>query len=283
MSWIDLILPYDFSPVSVLAYGLALLLYIGALRHLPSTERPGGWQVTAFLIGLALCYTVMQTRFDYFAQYMFFMHRGQHLILHHLGPFLIALSNPMPALNYWFKRLPEATQRALSPLGAVYRVLQQPAIAGALFVGLIYFWLWPAVHFDAMLNRNLYWIMNWSMLLDGLLFWWLMLDPRRPESSSALGYGRRILVLALVALPQLVLGAIIVFSHKPLYDVYDVCGRAWPLAAETDQLMGGILTWIPPAMMSIIGILIILRRIMNPDRASRDAHLTRSSTGGAAL
>jgi putative membrane protein len=34
---------------------------------------------------------------------------------------------------------------------------------------------------------------------------------------------------------------------------------------ETDQLLGGLLTWIPPAMMSIIGILIMLRRAMHED------------------
>jgi putative membrane protein len=37
------------------------------------------------------------------------------------------------------------------------------------------------------------------------------------------------------------------------------------MAPETDQLFGGLLTWIPPAMMSIVGILIILRRAMQED------------------
>jgi putative membrane protein len=30
-------------------------------------------------------------------------------------------------------------------------------------------------------------------------------------------------------------------------------------------LLGGLLTWIPPAMMSVLGILIILRRAMHED------------------
>jgi putative membrane protein len=59
-----------------------------------------------------------------------------------------------------------------------------------------------------------------------------------------------------------------------VYDVYEVCGRAWPMAPETDQLLGGMLTWIPPAMMSILGILIILRRAMHDDvpRRSRQTN-----------
>lgn len=265
MPWFDYLLPYDFSPLTAFTFLAVTLLYTGALVAMPKADKPGPLRVCSFLLGVGLCYAAMQTIFDYYSQYMFFIHRGQHLVLHHLGPILIALSNPLPVLRYWYSRIPEAMKPALAPLGRIYRLLQQPVIAAVLFVGLIYFWLWPDIHFDAMLSRQLYWIMNWSMLLDGLLFWWLLLDPRSPVLSRALGYGKRILVLAVVAIPQMILGASIVFSRGMVYDVYEVCGRAWPLAPETDQLIGGILTWIPPAMMSILGILIVLRRAMHED------------------
>ena len=39
----------------------------------------------------------------------------------------------------------------------------------------------------------------------------------------------------------------------------------WPLDPEVDQLLGGMLTYIPPAMMSILGILLMLRRAMHQD------------------
>lgn len=283
MPWFEFLLPYDFSPLTVAAYLGALIVYGLALPRLPEAERPGPWRISAFLVGVLACYAVMQTRFDYYAQYTFFIHRGQHLILHHVGPFLIALSNPLPVLRFWRDRLPSRGLRLAAPLSGIYRILQQPAVAAVLFVGLIYFWLWPAVHFDAMLNRQLYWTMNWSMLLDGLLFWWLMLDPRPPARGRTLGHGTRILMMALVALPQLVLGAVIVFAHESLYDIYDVCGRAWPIAPRTDQLLGGLLTWIPPAMMSIIGILLMLQRIMNDGRPQqKQADLAHSSNGGMA-
>jgi putative membrane protein len=268
MSWFEYLLPYDFSPLTVLTFVVVLVLYIRGLQALPAVERPGVVRITAFLLGLLLCYTVMHTRFDYYSQYMFFVHRGQHLVLHHLGPMLIALSNPLPIIRYWGSRIPTASRPYLAPLGWCYRVLQQPFIAAFLFVGLIYFWLWPSMHFDAMLSRQLYWVMNWSMLLDGLLFWWLIFDPRSPYSSSALGYGKRILLLILVIVPQQLLGAWIVFNRGMIYDVYEVCGRAWPMAPETDQLIGGILTWIPPSMMSGIGVLIILGRLLHDGGAT---------------
>jgi putative membrane protein len=276
----DYLLPYDFSPLTVLSFLLVLGLYGMALLRLPKNEQPGPGRVVTFVLGVLLCYGVMQTRFDYYSQYMFFVHRGQHLILHHLGPFLIALSNPLPIFRFWYRILRLADKSWLRPVGWLYRLLQQPVIAAVLFVGLIYFWLWPAIHFDAMLSRDLYWLMNWSMLLDGLLFWWLMFDPRSPVNTTALGYGKRMLMLALVALPQMILGASIVFSRGMVYDVYEVCGRAWPMAPETDQLLGGLLTWIPPAMMSILGILILLRRAMHEDGQEKGNAVKQQALAG---
>ena len=271
MSAVEYLLPYDFSPLTMLVYILVLGLYGYGLFKMPDGDRPGAGRIFTFTLGVMLCYGVMQTQFDYYSQYMFFVHRGQHLILHHLGPILIALSNPLPVLQFLYRQIPAFARPFLSPVGWVYKCLQQPVIASVLFFGLIYLWLWPPIHFDAMLSRDLYWVMNWSMLIDGMLFWWLIFDPRSPITTHALGYGKRMLCLAVVAIPQMILGATIVFSRGMVYDVYEVCGRAWPMPPETDQLLGGLLTWIPPAMMSIFGILIILRRAMRDD-VNRASH-----------
>ena len=280
MSLIEYLAPYDFSPLTVLSFMLVLGFYGVGLLRMPEEDRPGSVRIMVFVLGVLIAYGVMQTRFDYYSQYMFFVHRGQHLVLHHLGPILIALSNPLPVMQFWYRQISPGLKSRLRPLGWVYRFLQHPLIASVLFVGLIYFWLWPPIHFDAMLSRNLYWVMNWSMLIDGILFWWLIFDPRPPATTSSLGYGKRILLLALVAIPQMVLGAMIVFSRGMVYDVYEVCGRAWPMAPETDQLLGGMLTWIPPAMMSILGILIILRRAMREDEsfASRSSQMEETTS-----
>ena len=67
MNW-NLLLPYDFSPLTILAYLLVASGYIVALRALPGEEKPGPVRIFAFFLGLLLCYAVMQTRFDYYAQ-----------------------------------------------------------------------------------------------------------------------------------------------------------------------------------------------------------------------
>lgn len=252
------LLPWEFSPAWSLVCLAAVVLYLHGRRH---SAQPGGvWQPLAFLLGVAAIYAVTQTHYDYLAQYMFFTHRAQHLVLHHAAPFLIALSAPLPVLAAGLpSRVKALPGRAVTAgiLRPAYRLLQHPVVAPLLFVGLIYFWLIPAVHFDAMLSRQLYEVMNWSMLLDGLLFWWLVLDSRSPEQGG-LGYGLRIAILIAVLPPQIALGAYLTFSDSVLFDVYEVCGRAWPLAPLTDQQLGGLFTWVPATMMSALGVLVVI-------------------------
>lgn len=252
--------PYEWQPMVSLVVVTALVLYIRGLRR---GARPGIARASAFLIGLGAMYFVSQTRFDYFAQYVFFMHRLQHLVLHHIAAVLIALANPLAVLAAGTPaplrdRLIRPAWRS-APVQAVYRFVQHPVVASFLFVGLIYLWLTPSVHFNAMLSRELYTIMNWSMAIDGLLFWWLALDPRPPGPGHyGLSYGKRCIMLAAVAFPQIWLGAYIVIIGGGIYDYYEVCGSPWPISNTTDRVLGGIFTWIPAAMMSIIGIVIVL-------------------------
>jgi len=267
--------PWEFSWLVQLTVWGTLLVYFNGLRRSRAGERPGIAAVLGFVVGMALMYLVTQTYFDYWSQYMFFVHRGQHLVLHHLAPFLIALSMPAPVLA---RGLPEPVrqwfggQRILRSIWvSVYRWLQQPAIACVLFVGLIAFWLTPEIHFDAMLGRTLYWVMNWSMALDGLLFWWLMFDRGRVGITPRLGYGTRVLLLFAVMVPQIVIGASITFAGSNWFEVYAVCGRAWPIDPMTDQHLGGLITWIPAAMMSVVGALIILRFWLYDDAARHSA------------
>jgi len=261
--------PYIFSPITVLLCLLAAAGYVLGARRLARQGRaPSMWRTLSFFTGLLLCYVVIHTQFDYYARYMFFMHRIQHLVLHHLGAFLIALANPLPVLAAVAggRRFP-ALAAAFAPLR---RVLFDPVVATVLFVGLIFFWLWPSVHFDAMLSLRLYELMNWSMLIDGVIFWLVILDPRDPRQARTSRFGVRFLMLVAALFPQILLGAYITFSQPGLYDVYAICGRAWPLSPATDQALGGVLTWIPPAMMTILGALIVFRRYLRDEELQQN-------------
>ena len=267
------LLPWQFSPTVFLTCAVVVVLYargLLALRH--GADRVGFWRAFTFFLGIALNYAVMQTYLDFLAQHMFWIHRFQHLVLHHIGPVLIVLAAPQRVLR---AGIPAGIARRLQvgawirrPLQSLFRVIQHPLIAPTLFVGLIFFWLTPSIHFTAMLDGRRYLLMNWSMLADGLLFWWLMLAPRQAQGAAAIGYGTRLVILAIVAVPQILLGAYITLHSTPLYDIYAVCGRAWAISPIDDQQLGGLLTWIPAAMMSLVGILVVLHHILHDPQAT---------------
>ncbi|HEX4927193.1 MAG TPA: cytochrome c oxidase assembly protein [Burkholderiales bacterium] len=259
---LSFLLPWEFSPAAFALCVGAVAWYAHRIATLPAAQRPGFGRRASFVAGWAAIYFVMQTHFDYLSQHMFFIHRIQHLALHHLGPFLVALALPLPM---------PAPLRGLARMKIArlaWRALQNWAVAPILFVGLIYLWLTPSIHFDAMLSAPLYRLMNWSMLLDGLLFWGLMLDPRPRRDGALIGFGLRIWLVLLAIPPQIAIGSYIALSQHDLFDVYAVCGRAWGIAAMDDQAIGGIVTWIPAAMMHVVAALILISRWMRFDQGS---------------
>jgi putative membrane protein len=149
----------------------------------------------------------------------------------------------------------------------IVRILCNPVIAVILFSGLIGFWLLPSIHFTAMIDWRLYRVMNWSMLINGLIFWGIVLH-RHPALFVRLTPGSRIAMMLAVVPPQIVLGALIFFATREIYPIYTICGRAiGGLSAIGDQQIGGIILWIHGAMMSAIGILIVARRELIPGKA----------------
>lgn len=275
MSAFNWLLPWEFSPSVLILCAIAAFLFaIGCRREAAAGRRVNRWRKLGFYTGLAAIYVPLQTHFDYLAQHMFWIHRLQHLLLHHLGPFLVALVAPWTVMAAGLPvrwRQPLHRLWFLAPVRLVYRLLQQPVIAVLLFTGLIWFWLWPSVHFTAMLNATEYKWMNWSMAVDGLLFWWLILDPRRREDGAQLGYGARMPVVLIAMLPQIVIGAYLSLHDGIVYDVYAVCGRLWPISPVVDQHIGGLITWIPSSMMSVLAALILMSRWVGEDarRAAR--------------
>lgn len=252
--------PWDFSATQFLAAVLALMWYARGVALSAPVARPAVWRQLCFVLGLGAIYAVLLTHFEYMAQHMFFLNRLQHMVMHHVGPFLIALAWPGEALA---RGMPAPLRRLLRarPVVAVMRVVQQPLLAGVLFAGLILLWLLPAVHFRAMTDPALYDVMNWSMVLDGLLFWCLTLDPR-PLPEARCSYGVRMLITILVMFPQILVGSLVTFSTTSLYPYYDLCGRLFPsIGALVDQHIGGVIVWIPSAMMSSLAFMLILNNV----------------------
>jgi putative membrane protein len=261
-------LPWEFSWIEYLGLVFPFVWYCHGLALTPRARRPGWPRRIAFFLGTALIYGVMETRYVYFSQHMFLLNRIQHASMHHIGPFLIALAWPGETIA---RACPDRVLRLCrsQPVQRGLAVLMNPVIAAVLFAGLVILWLQPPVQFRMMISPPLYLVMNLSMVLDGLLFWFLVLDPR-PSPPARHSYTVRLVTAIAVVFPQLIMGAMLTFSTQPWYPYYDLCGRLFPeVSALLDQHLGGLVVWIPSSMMSSIAFLLIINNVrLNDDLMS---------------
>jgi putative membrane protein len=258
MTWLLWFVPWQPSPTVVVTTLLFAALYVRGGRR-----RPQSWpRQLAFWAGLAVIYLALHSRLDYYAQREFFMRQIQQALLRMGGPFLLALAQPGRALlagvpDAWRRRW-VAPALASRPVQAALGLLLHPVVNGLLYLGVGLIWLLPVVDFYAGLDVRLYRLMNWSITLDGLLFWFLALDPR-PAPPARLGPGARVLLLGAVMPPQMVVGAAIALTGRNLYPIYELCGRAFAnLGFHDDQVLGGLILWLPSTMMHMLGALIVM-------------------------
>jgi putative membrane protein len=263
-------LPWEFSWPEYLATALALGWFARGLKVLPKAEHPPLWRVICFVVGVASFWIVLQTRIDYYAQHMFFVHRAAHFVLHHSGAFLIALGMGGPVL---YAGMPDFLKPVVTsrPLQRSLAVLQHPVMAPFLFVGLLYFWLIPQIHTRVMLDANLYELMNWTMAVNGVMFWSLILDSRA-KPPARLSHLMRAALILVIELPQMVLGAILSLSEHDIYPVYTICGRVLDMTALNDQHYGGLIIWLPGTLTSFAAMIVVLVTMrLNEERAEREA------------
>ena len=267
------IVPWEFSWVFLAAFLLASVLYLRGSREL----RVSFSRKLAFWSGMAIIYLSLHTYLDYYAEHEFFMHRLQQLLLHHLAPLLICTAFPVSALRAgvplrWRIQLLRPLQRSW-PWRVTMGVLMNPTVATILFVVFVLIWLIPELQTLAMLDWRVYRFMNWTMLISGFAYWSLVLD-HRPHPPGRMVAGMRVLSPAITMTPQILVGAIVTFASKDLYPIFEICGRAFTFDVLTGQLIGGLITWVPAAMIESVGGLMALRHWL---RLSRRGRLPRSA------
>jgi putative membrane protein len=266
------IVPWEFSWVFLAIFLLTCVLFLRGSRRLSVSFS----RKLMFWVGMAIIYLSLQTYLDYYAEHEFFVHRTQQLLLHHLAPLLIVIAYPASVLRAgvpltWRLRVLRPLQQSW-PWRLIRGVLLNPAVATVLFVVFVLIWLIPAMQTLAMLDWRIYRFMNWTMLISGFAYWSLVLD-HRPHPPGRMTVGLRVLSPAITMTPQIVAGAIVTFSRTDLYPIFEICGRAFTFNVLSGQLIGGVITWVPAALLESIGGLIALNQWL---RLSRSGRLPRS-------
>lgn len=279
---LDWLTPWEFSPTLVVAFIVCCTLFVRGTR----VHRVGGGRQFLFWTGVVMLYLSLHTRIDYYSERLFFAHRLQHLVLHHLGPLLVMAAYPGQVMRAGLtlpgrRRLRQFQQ---SRAGRVtIALLTNRFLVPLLFVVLVLGFLIPVVQFYSMLNWRLYRLMNWSVVISGFMYWNLILD-RRPSPPAAMSPGARVLSPIITTVPQMITGAVITFTERDIYPIFDLCGRAIPgLSAVTDQAIGGLTMWVVAGLVEVFGLLVALATLMRLSSRGRLRPKKRAQRAGRRL
>lgn len=261
MTLLEWLTPWEFSPVLLVVFALSgILFWRGTKVHKVQAGRQ--W---LFWIGWIALYLNLHTMVDYYSERMFFIHRIQHLFLHHLLPFMIMLAYPGQVMRAalplsWRRAWRDWTRR---PRGAaVVRVFTHPILVPVLFVFFVLIWLLPTPQFYSMIDWRLYRFMNWSVVISGFMYWNLILD-RRPSPPAAMRPWGRVVSPLLTMSPQIAVGIYITFASQDLYPIFDLCGRALPgFDALKDQAIGGLVMWVAAGLVEVFGFIYALATVI---------------------
>jgi putative membrane protein len=259
--------PFIFNAPVFLGFWFLVLWYVRGMRRIAVEKKPGRVRQAFFLAGIASVYFVLQTHFEYVSQHMFFLNRVQAVTIGMVAPFFVAIGWMSEVLWLgipgWLRRV--CASRVVAGLA---RVLCHPLPAMAIFLVTTDLWLIPSVHFTAMLDPTLYAVMNLSCLAGGMLFWLVVLDPR-PTPAARFSYLARAAAGFLVMFPQIGVSAYIALTDRDLYSFYTLCGRLFPsISPAYDQMLGGMIQWIPPGMMNTAALIISLNALRLADVAA---------------
>jgi cytochrome c oxidase assembly factor CtaG len=134
-----------------------------------------------------------------------------------------------------------------------------PGVTWLIFVIIYWGWHDPNAYEWALRSAPAHDLEHITFFLAAMLFWWHIVGngPKihRPLSAFArAGF-------ALSAIPvNMFAGIAFVFADSPIYPYYEAMPRLWGLSVMQDQLIAGLIMWVPGSMMFIVAALIIVAR-----------------------
>ncbi|GAA0524170.1 copper resistance protein D [Saccharopolyspora subtropica] len=272
-----------------LAIAMAVLYVWGVRRLRRRGDRwPVGRTIT-WLLGCATILVATSSGVGRYAPAVFSVHMGQHMLLSMLAPVFLVLAGPTSLALRVFrpagKDEPPGPREWLVAFvhSPVSRVLTNPIVALALFVGSFYALYYTGL-FDLALNQHwAHLAMNAHFLLVGYLFYWpvIGIDPA-PRPLPALGK----VGLVFASMPfHAFFGITLMMSQTVIGEnFYRSLDLPWMIDLLADQRLGGGLTWASGEVPLVVVVLALLVQWSRADyRAARRIDRKADADGDADL
>lgn len=252
-------------------YARGVQVLHGSSRRLRAT-RPAA--LAAFGTAFATLLICLIWPLDALAEFSFAAHMGQHMLLIAVAAPLLVYAEPAVPLQRALPMLGRLARQR--PLRRLLRIALRPRLAFLLHAVVIWGWHAPVVFELGVRNDAVHVLGHLAFLGTALLFWTAL---RQAGRAGADGYG----VAALAALGTLmhmgILGGLITFAPRLLYQVYAERGIA-TLTPLEDQQLAGLIMWVPAALPYVIaGLGFIAAWLRSAERHAHRQRWVRPGTG----
>jgi cytochrome c oxidase assembly factor CtaG len=200
------------------------------------------------------------------------MHMIQHLLIIAIAAPLLWLADPFP-FSMW--GLPAGLRREVGRLLArdsllrqLLRTISQPGVVWMTFVIILIGWHDPNMYDAALIHPVVHDIEHLTFFFAAMLYWWQVVGAA-PHVRRRLSRGVRLGLLLAMVPPMAITGIVIALSTNPIYPYYTTRPRLWGLSAVQDQMISGIIMWIPGSMMYILGALLLIYKMLGREEEKK--------------
>jgi putative membrane protein len=251
---------WSFEPAVVVALAFTGWLYLRGVRALWRSAGHGRGiqtrETAAFAAGWLTLAVALVSPLHRLGSVLFSGHMVQHELLMVVAAPLLVLGRPIVALLW---AIPISWRRTVGawsaavPVRRSWELLTLPLVAWTIHA--IAIWIWHApVLFQATLHSEaIHSLQHISFIATALLFWWALLRGH----EGRLGRPAAVLYLFTTAVHTTVLGALLTFSNRVWYPMYQSSTAPWGLTPLEDQQLAGLIMWVPASLAYLVATLAI--------------------------
>ena len=272
----DLWSAWSWEPLVVVPLLLSAWLYVRGVQALWRNAGFGRgvarWEVAAFAAGWVTLALSLVSPLHRLGEVLFSAHMAQHEVLMVVAAPLLVLGRPVIpflwALTPAWRRV-AGTWSATAAVSTTWRLATLPLFAWALHAVAIWLWHAPSLYQATLGNETVHTIQHLSFLGTSLLFWWAVLH----RMGSRLARPAAVIYLFTTAGHTSLLGALLTFSPRLWYPLYDATTTPWGLTPLEDQQLAGVIMWVPAGLSYLIAALALAatwlrepgpRRVLRP-------------------
>jgi cytochrome c oxidase assembly factor CtaG len=247
---------------------LVVIVYVRGFAplHQQMPDRFPMQRLVFFLGGIATLFIAIASPLEELDDLLLQVHMIQHLLLMIVAPALLLCGAPLIPI---VRGLPVSIAKSVvGPISrsqflrTLFHRLTEPLVCWFAFALATWGWHTPPAFQLALRSPVAHAIEHACFFGTALMFWWPVIQPW----PSVARWPRWTIVpyLLFADLQNTALAAILTFEGRLLYPMYAAAPRVAGISPLDDQVMAGVIMWVPASLFYLVPGAVILMRYLSP-------------------